>query len=160
MPLTLAEQGLEADGNDATTDEYSSNTATSTPANVDSSVQGSVTSSTPLPPPLSDSGLGKAEGLSEEIMRLNAEHEKEKFERAEGSGGTPCTSSPPITCTSPSHCQRRVMANRARICGLLLERGARRAWRRDPTEQLTTLDKKYAALLKDDDGRTFCTFNG
>lgn len=58
-----------------------------------------------------------------------------------------------------SHVCRRV-ASRARICGILVEKGARRTWRRIPSESQVALDKKYAALLKDDDGRRFSTFSG
>lgn len=55
---------------------------------------------------------------------------------------------------------RRRAASRGRIGGLLVERGARRTWRRAPSQRQAALDKKYAALLEDDDGRNFCTFNG
>lgn len=60
----------------------------------------------------------------------------------------------------PGRRSRRTIASRARICGLLVERGARRAWRRAPSEQQVELHKKYAALLEDDNGRNLCTFSG
>lgn len=170
MPLTLAEQGLQADGHDETTNDFSSNTATTTPKTDHSSTQGAALSVTippppPLPPPSTspgDSGSGEAKKVDKERIRLSDEHGKEGVARAdEGSRSTSSTSRSPSTyCFSPPDRQRRVVAGRARICGLLVERGARRVWRRAPSEQQTNLDEKYAALLKDDDGRSFCTFSG
>lgn len=61
------------------------------------------------------------------------------------------------TCSS---LQRRAAASRSRLCDLLADRGARRTWRRPPSERQVALEKKYADLLQGDDGRTFCTFNG
>lgn len=74
-----------------------------------------------------------------------------------GAGGT---DKPRSSCALPCRRRRRIIASRARICGLLVERGARRAWRRTPSEQQVALEKKYAALLEDDDGRNLCTFSG
>ncbi|CAB1119222.1 unnamed protein product [Ectocarpus sp. CCAP 1310/34] len=76
-----------------------------------------------------------------------------------GGGGGARSPSP----SSRSLCRRRwsrVTASRARICGILVERGARRGWRRAPSEEQVALDKKYAVLLEGDDGRNFCTFSG
>ncbi|CAM9365120.1 unnamed protein product [Sphacelaria rigidula] len=56
--------------------------------------------------------------------------------------------------------QRRIAEGRARICGLLVEHGARRTWRRAPSAKQIALDSKYSDLMKDDDGRNLCTFNG
>lgn len=56
--------------------------------------------------------------------------------------------------------QRRIAEGRARICGLLVEHGARRTWRRAPSAKQIALDNKYSDLMRDDDGRNLCTFNG
>lgn len=61
------------------------------------------------------------------------------------------------TCSS---LQRRAAASRSRLCDLLADRGARRTWRRPPSERQVALEKKYADLLQGDDGHSFCTFNG
>lgn len=61
---------------------------------------------------------------------------------------------------SPPRGRCLAVTNRARICGLLLEKGARRTWRRSPSEYQSAIDKKYAVLLEGDDGRTFHTFSG
>lgn len=163
MPLTLAEQGLAADGNDATAEDSCSSTAAATPNTDDSRARGTPTPVMPPPPPPPTTNIKSGPG---EVERLSEQRGKGRsVEKDGGSGGTPlstscspCSSS--ASCVSSSHRQRRVMASRARICGLLVERGARRAWRRTPSKQQATLDEKYAALLKDDDGRSFCTFSG
>lgn len=78
-----------------------------------------------------------------------------------GGGGGGCQSSSAISSSAVLiRRRRRVTASRSRICGLLVERGARRTWRRDRSEAQVALDNKYRLLLEGDDGRNFCTFNG
>lgn len=85
------------------------------------------------------------------------ERDTEATTPEEGEGGLACC---PYLPQQQEQQQQRVAKGRARIYGLLVERGARRTWRRAPNAQQTTLDHKYAALMKHDDGRNFCTFNG
>ncbi|CAM9182311.1 unnamed protein product, partial [Hapterophycus canaliculatus] len=67
----------------------------------------------------------------------------------------------PASLSSSTLCRRRrrVAASRGRIYGLLVQRGARRTWRRDRNDAQVALDEKYRLLLERDDGRKLCTFN-
>ncbi|CAM9601407.1 unnamed protein product [Scytosiphon promiscuus] len=63
--------------------------------------------------------------------------------------------------TINSRRRMRVAVSRARICGLLVERGARRTWRRGRSEAQVALDEKYRLLLLEGGGgRNLSTFNG
>lgn len=100
---------------------------------------------------------GSAETEERKESRLLQDTESGKGLVGIEAGGT---DEPRSSCAVPCRRRQRAIANRARICGLLVERGARRAWRRAPSEKQVALQKKYAALLEDDDGRNLCTFSG
>lgn len=152
LPLTLAEQGISTDDND---NDASSPTTASLTTNDEIKKETTATNAFPadscrrLP---SGSEMKEPKGM----LLLDAEHGKV----VDGSGTSGGNDKSPPSCTLPCHRHRRILASRARICGLLVERGARRAWRRAPSEQQVALHKKYAALLEDDDGRNLCTFSG
>lgn len=152
MPLTLAEQDIPAHGNDTSSlptatlpaeDDTAKVMTAKIPLLVDSSWH-------PLP-----NGSDMAEERKESLLLRDSELGK-CVERIEAGGTGKARSSLAVAC----HRHRRTFASRARICGLLVERGARRTWRRAPSEQQVALHKKYTALLEDDDGRSLCTFSG
>lgn len=58
--------------------------------------------------------------------------------------------------TDPRLAERRRWVSRARIRELLIERGARRTWRRDPDTSRSAHDE-FRRMMQDDDGRVFCT---
>eukprot|EP00903_Cladosiphon_okamuranus_P016290 g15022.t1 len=154
MPLTLAEQDGPTDGN-----ETPSSTTATLPAEDDTAKETTAkylllveSSCRPLP-----NGGEKAEEERNESMFLQDSGHGKGVEGVEAGGaGKAHSSLAAVAC----HRHRRTMTSRARICGLLVERGARRAWRRAPSEQQVALHKKYAALLDNDDGRNLCTFSG
>lgn len=152
MPLNLAEQGQANDGGN------DSDTSSSASPTIDDDITQETMAKKVLAVGscrhLPNGSDGTAES-KESLLLLDAEHGK-------GVGGTEAsgTDKSRSSCTVPrSRCRRRI-ASRARICGLLIEKGARRSWRRAPSEQQVALHKKYAALLEDDDGRNLCTFSG
>lgn len=144
MPLALAEQDISTDDKDAS----SSSTASSTPdddlSKDTTKKKAAFRSCHPLP-----NGNEDMRGPKEIVFPKDVE-------RVEGGG----TDEPRFSCALQCRQRQRRIASRARICGLLVESGARRAWRRAPSEQQVSLHKKYAALLEDDDGRNLCTFSG
>ena len=138
-------------------DAYSSTAACPT-TDDDTTEQATAKNALPVdgcfPPPNSSN---ETEEQKKGRLPRDAERNGESFEEVEAGS----TDKPRFSCALPCHRQRqRAIASRARICGLLVERGARRSWRRAPSEQQVTLEKKYAALLEDDDGRNLCTFSG
>lgn len=159
MPLALAEQDMPADGNDD--NACPSSTTASTTTDGDTTSKGT-TAKTELPVDSSSgrpqpNSRGETEERQESVSCQGAEHGTGVL------GGIDASD----TDESPSSCavaigrrRRRTIASRARICGLLVERGARRAWRRAPSERQVALHTKYATLLEDDDGRNLCTFSG
>ncbi|CBN80071.1 conserved unknown protein [Ectocarpus siliculosus] len=164
MPLTLAEEPAETDGFRATDD-------TSPEAGDDVATKGKAAEIAAGAAAVNryhltrNDGARDEQGVREEDhdverMSLAAERGRQCGEETSHVGGVGARSPSP---SSRSLCRRRwsrVMASRARICEILVERGARRGWRRAPSEEQVALDKKYAVLLEGDDGRNFCTFSG
>ncbi|CAN0005718.1 unnamed protein product [Ectocarpus sp. 12 AP-2014] len=171
MPLTLAEEPAETDGFRATDD-------TSPEARDDVGTKGKAAEIAARAAAVNgyyyltrNDGARDEQGVREEEhdvegMSLAAERGRQCGDETShvggsggGGGGVARSPSP----SSRSLCRRRwsrVTASRARICGILVERGARRGWRRAPSEEQVALDKKYAVLLEGDDSRNFCTFSG
>lgn len=148
MPLALAEQ-------DISTEDYDEDASSSTTASptTDDGTATDTTEKTALPQGscrLLANDSEETGGLQESMLLLDTEHGKGV--EAIGTGSSCAV----IRCGR----RRRIIAGRARICGILVEKGARRAWRRAPSGHQVELDKKYAALLEDDDGRNLCTFSG
>lgn len=169
MPLTLAEEPAETDGFRATDD-------TSPEARDDVCTKGKAAEIAAGAAPVNSYHLTRNDGARDEQGVREEEHEVERVSLAaeggqcgggishvggsSGSGGGGARS-PSSSSRSLGHRRwSRVTASRARICGLLVEKGARRGWRRAPSEEQVALDKKYAVLLEGDDGRNFCTFSG
>lgn len=153
MPLSLAEQCVAADKGGTTSETLRSTGAEIVMAEKTAAEEASVQTKRRLLP--EDTGVSETESPDEEKSSVDASCSG-GVERIEARGDP----TPPSSCASPCTRRRRLMASRARICGFLVERGARRAWRRSPSEKQVALDKKYSALLEDDDGRNLCTFSG
>ncbi|CAN0065441.1 unnamed protein product [Ectocarpus sp. 12 AP-2014] len=173
MPLTLAEEPAETDGFRATDD-------TSPEARDDVGTNGKAAEIAAGAAAVNGYNyLTRNDGARDEQGVREEKHDVERLSLAaqrgrqcgdetshvggSGSGGGGGGGARSPSPSSRSLCRRRwsrVTASRARISGILVERGARRGWRRAPSEEQVALDKKYAVLLEGDDGRNFCTFSG